>query len=154
MWALAEHVGDVSLTGSADAWNPPTYDFQEEETGVREAYADPLVIAGIEQLKHGVSYFADREYMQDLDGSRPALVFAPDRCSKAYHSGGEQTIEWPTWSADPVLGHAARQGEPPLTVVQYLRESFAWGGFPGFADHPDTAPMADIELLASDLEPI
>jgi len=155
VWALAEHVGDVSLRGSADRWSPPTYRFMDRPPGVpTEVYADPLEIAGLEQLKFGVSYFSDKEFMADLDGTKPCLLFASDVEGKANHSGGTQEIEWPSWTADPVLRYAARHGRPPLTVVQYLRESFQWGGFPGFADYPDTAPTADIEFLAADLEPI
>ena len=117
-------------------------------------YADPIDIGGLELLKSSASYFADADYMEELDGMSPSLEFAADRFGTANHSGGTQEIEWPAWTPDPVLKFANKHGEPPITVVQYLRESFRWGGFPGFAGYPDTAPMNDIRMLATGLEPI
>jgi hypothetical protein len=156
LWALATHVGDVVLLGSCDRWDPPTYQFDDLPPDVTAIYADPLVFTVLGGLEGAVGSFEDPDYLEEqaLDGVPPTVSFAPDRCHKANHSGGTQEIEWPAWSPDPVLRGANQWGHPPVTVVEYLRESFRWGGFPGFADHPDAAPMADIELLAADLEPI
>jgi len=156
LWVLAEYVGEVVLLGSAERWSPPTYQFDDLEPGVSATYADPLAIFVLSGLELAEGDFADPSYLEQQagDGMPPELLIAPDRFHKANHSGGSQTIDWPSWSPDPILRDANRRGQPKLTVVQYLRESFEWGGFPGFADYPDSAPTADIEFLAADLEPI
>ncbi len=156
LWALAANVGDVLLLGSCDRWDPPTYQFDDLPPDATAVYADPLVISVLRGLQGAVGAFEDPDYLEEqaVDGVPPTVSFAPDRGHKANHSGGSQEIDWPNWSPDPVLRGANQRGRPPVTVVEYLRESFRWGGFPGFADYPHSAPMADIEVLAADLEPI
>jgi hypothetical protein len=75
------------------------------------------------------------------------FMVAPDVMHKANYSGGTYDIWLPEATADvPLVG-------ADMHFVAYLRESFAWGGFPGLKDHKDRDEKL-IAFLKEDLEPI
>ncbi|WP_104481986.1 hypothetical protein V5P93_001707 [Actinokineospora auranticolor] len=99
-------------------------------------YPDPLCL--------GNAYALHSEW-QDY-GHEPEFAFAlaPDEYHKANTSGATHDIALPSSVADPVLAGVA--GRPGITLVEYLRESVRWGGFPGYSFAPDLAPAALITL--------
>lgn len=140
--ALMTHVGGVSLMGDLPRLGL-VYDANE---GFRTMppgppFADPLVIPGIERLEYELA-----EYLDEDDPNEHGLLipfaFAPDELHKANISGGEHTISLPSRAPDPVISGIT--GRPGITLVSYLRLSIAWGGLPGYAFAPHTAP----ELLS------
>ena len=82
-----------------------------------------------------------------------SVQFAMDETAKAGFSGGCYEVRVPEAVADPTIdGLGRRQG---LTLVEYLRTTFAWGGFPGFefgglgaagTRRPARGPLADLKL--------
>jgi hypothetical protein len=78
------------------------------------------------------------------------FAFAPDELHKANVSGSTHDVEVPGSSPDPeLLSVERREG---ITLVNYLRVSMAWGGFPGHDALPEdlrVPPM--IEDLRRDL---
>jgi hypothetical protein len=52
--------------------------------------------------------------------------------------------------ADPALIRV--DGREGIRLVEYLRTSFAWGGFPGFEFYPPAPP--ELDELRADLLPI
>ncbi|GAA3009628.1 hypothetical protein GCM10010483_63250 [Actinokineospora diospyrosa] len=99
-------------------------------------YPDPLCLPGIYNLA--------AEW--DEHGTEPDFSFplAPDERRKANVPGGTQDLDLPSSLADPVVrGIAGREG---ITLVEYLRESIRWGGFPGYSFAPELAPAVLITL--------
>jgi hypothetical protein len=99
-------------------------------------YPDPLCVPPVSYLReqwdeHRDEYEGEDEFVFD---------FAPDEFHKANISGGTHDIALPDPSPDPVLYGVA--GRPGITLVQYLRVSIAWGGFPGWSFVPQRAPAA------------
>jgi hypothetical protein len=84
----------------------------------------------------------------DHDDDEAGFVFdfAPDELHKANISGSTHDLYLPDHCADPPLHGVA--GRPGVTLVQYLRLSIAWGGFPGWSFAADQAPEALRELRA------
>jgi len=80
---------------------------------------------------------------------RERFAFGPDQDAKAEIRGGLVEVHLPAASADfPLEGVSGRP-----YFVEYLRESFRFGGFRGWADHPDP-PNRDLSLLTQGLLPL
>jgi len=102
-------------------------------------YPDPLVLPPVEALcSEWDDYREDVE--DDVEPFAFIFFFAPDELHKANVSGGTHDIELPDAVADPVLHGVA--GRPGVTLVEYLRLSIGWGGFPGWSFAPERAPAA------------
>ncbi|MEU7877954.1 hypothetical protein [Microbispora bryophytorum] len=155
-----EIVGGVDLCGDGGAALPHvSYHADPYEDWV--LYPDPLVLPSGVYLWHDwESWGGDVEQgcaCTDHDEGELCrfhsegfpFTFAPDEVHKASVSGSEQDIMLPSKSADPELFGSRRTG---VTLVEYLRISLAWGGFPGYDAGPaDAALPKMIEELRRDL---
>lgn len=143
--ACLRYVGDVDLCGSHRSLDPPLYGFHGDPSPFRWPWrkpfptghplmADPLVIPSARWLLDDLTEWDTDDWVED---KRPYLfVFAPDELHKGNISGSTHNVYLPDASPDPVLeGVEHRSG---ITLVEYLRFSFAWCGFPGyeFLDEP------------------
>jgi hypothetical protein len=124
-------------------------------------YTDPLVIDPIE-----AAFEVIHEWQEDIaDGIGDVGPFCipvgPEYVHKGGFSGGAPyQIEMPCTAADAMLMYEWHD----TTFVQYLRECFRWGGFPGFdISHPmnpqhlnadAVMPPEHFALLTADLLPI
>ena len=151
-WPLAlrawyEVVGSVNLMGFHPDW-PNDYD------DPHFIYTDPLVLDPIEPM-----FDIWRDEVEEPGTS--ILPIAPDYYHKADVSGGgPYGIVLPNEAAD---ARVAREWHD-TTLVNYLRECFRWGGFPGFdVRHPMNPqhlvegvamPSEHFALLTSDLLPM
>lgn len=138
--AWIEIVGRVDFVGSYPrlCYCAGTLDIAEED----QVLSDPLVISfdGID-----AEYYADctAEYEEDLPF---AASVAPDDLSKANYSGdGPHEMPLPDANADGLI-----EGKP---FVEYLRNVFRWGGFPGLAEYERRDPDL-IARLTEGLLPI
>lgn len=145
--AWIEFVGDVNLLGNHPDW-PET-----------EMLSDALVVE-FEYRECKASADARSYYRSELDEWRFAvdedgleevgqfrLDFAPDALHKVNVSGGgPYGIIVPDGQVDGVLDLDGRR----LHFIDYLRECFEWGGFPGFARMPER-DNGTIALLSRDL---
>jgi hypothetical protein len=93
----------------------------------------------------------DGEDEGDGDGAEPfEVMIAPDPVHKTGHSGGEPyCIQFP----DPAIDALFRGDEDYGTFVEYLRECFRWGGFPGLRT-TDTPPREELAHLTKGLSPL
>ncbi|MER7500898.1 hypothetical protein [Nonomuraea pusilla] len=79
-----------------------------------------------------------------------AFSIAPDRAAKENFSGGDQYVHLPTANPDPPLGGV--WVAEPVSLVEYLRLSLAWAGFPGYSIRPAHVPLPPfLERLGSKL---
>jgi hypothetical protein len=144
-----EFVGDVNLLGNHPDW-PET-----------EMLSDALVVE-FEYRECKASADAQSYYRNELEDWRYAvnedgleevgpfrLNFAPDALHKVNVSGGgPYGVIVPDGHIDGMVDLDGRR----LHFIDYLRECFQWGGFPGFARMPgrDNGTIADLsrDLLA------
>jgi hypothetical protein len=116
---------------------------------------DPLVVAPVEELLRTVRASASTQ------AQRVEFTFAPDEFHKAIYSGGENYHLWlPNPAADFRIEGMYEIDE---YFVEYLRATFAFGGFRG---HVETLPDDDqrcrkvapqlqiVQALAADLLPL
>ena len=75
------------------------------------------------------------------------IDISPDDAGKAGYSGGFYSIGIPDPAMDSPLWNYGG------TFVEYLRESFRWGGFPGFK-RSNNPPTEELAFLTKDLLPI
>lgn len=142
-----EIVGDVSLLGNHPDW-PES-----------EMYSDAMVVEfegrECKPSADTRAYFASEleEWKINIaeDGLEQVgpfrLNFAPDMAHKVNVSGGgPYGIIVPDEQVDGVLDLDGRR----IYFTDYLRECFAWGGFPGFATMPDR-DNGTIAILSRDL---
>jgi hypothetical protein len=136
--ACLRQVGAVDFTGDCPALRL-SYHERRAVSGMPPGadFPDPLVIPSIEFLSYR---WEDREEDEEF-----VFPFAPDELHKANISGGTHDLYLPD-SADPVLDGVA--GRPGITLVEYLRTSIRWGGFPGWEFAADQAPPALDSLRA------
>jgi hypothetical protein len=116
---------------------------------------DPLVVAPVEKLLRIVQAYASTQ------AHRVEFTFAPDEFHKANYSGGENYHLWlPNPNADFRIEGMYDIDE---YFVEYLRATFAFGGFRGRVDTlPDNnqrcrkvaPPLQIVQALAADLRPI
>jgi hypothetical protein len=141
--AWIEEVGDVNLAGAHPAfsfWEGPKF------PGI---YADPLMI----NLDH--FSFEIENWERDLDdGEAPGpfgAVFSVDAHMKARLAVGHDQLDegYELEVPDKAADARFRQGGREVWFVDHLREAFRWGGFPGWASHPN-AP-AELRHLAEGL---
>jgi len=131
--AWYEQVGGVSLNGSHEVINPRGH----------ETAADPLVVSPLRALLE----MLDMEKGEDDEIS---LWIAPDDLHKANVSGGDPyMIRIPNGGADAALEYEWHN----TTFVDYLRNTFEWGGFPGW-ERDKKAPREAIATLAEGLLPL
>jgi hypothetical protein len=128
-------VGGVFLGGTYPGWAFTT-ECQVPGHGDKPVvYADPLTLDPANRLIWGLA---------DAPASRPGeptdpweWIFSPDNIAKAGFSGAFDSLQMPSVGPDPVLNAAQRPG---IMLVDYLRTTLRFGGFPGFefeADVPD-----------------
>ena len=130
--AWYEQVGGVSLMGSHPVLNP-----------MGDSSADPLVVDPLKQVLSMIDGFGMEGEME--------IWLAPDDFHKADISGGEPySVTIPDAAADVAFKYEWHD----TTFVNYLRQSFEWGGFPGWERHKKKAPMALIAQLADGMLPI
>ncbi|GAB3828101.1 hypothetical protein ACFPIJ_08490 [Dactylosporangium cerinum] len=129
--ACLREVGQVMFTGDCPVLGITYEEMEPEDTPL----PDPLVTPGADWLR------------QQWDDHRDAygdpgpfhFTFSPDDLTKANISGLSYQIDLPSDAADPPLtGITWRTG--PITLVEYLRTSIAWGGLPGWSTAPDDVP--------------
>ena len=99
----------------------------------------------------GYEELADRDeaFIPDLE-DRYILELAPDDCHKAGLSGGgPYYIAIPAPAADGQLYGDQSYG----SFVDYLREVFRWGGFPGIA-RSAVHPTEQLAYLVENLAPL
>lgn len=120
--------------------------------------ADPLVfqfnisVTEAKETLEDEDYLAwvmDREDYNDKSGEQvPYYVqVAPDATLKANYSSDTYEIKLPNTTVDTEIMGADRY------FVDYLRNSFRWGGFPGLADYEDRDDDV-LMFLKEGLEPI
>jgi len=143
--AWVEEVGWVMLAGSHDALCP--VDNKDGEPGI---YCDPLQFT-LHELS-GVCERWDGEGADDAEPISWAISFdAADKAGLAldWEASGSYGVQLPNAAADAVL-----EGESHgITFVEYLRLSFQWGGFPGWANYEDR-PEKELAYLREGLLPL
>ena len=145
--AWIEEVGDVNLAGSHPAlcfWEGPDF------PGV---YADPLMVTldhfnfEIESWEQDYDDGEDPGPMAPVIGWEPQmkarLAVADDQLDEGY------SIEVPNPGADGRV----RLDEREVGFVDYLRNAFRWGGFPGWEGQA-RRPEAELKVLTEGLLPI
>jgi hypothetical protein len=150
--AFYEAVGSVDFVQS---WKQLIHYYRKERESATEieilGEEDPLVVAPL-------SLIGDEKRKQ---GGRVYFCFAPDEFHKANYSGGEN---YHVWLPDPRADfEIVGMYEIEETFVEYLRATFANGGFRGRVETlPDdesrcrkVAPTFDVlQLLADGLAPL
>ena len=147
--AYWRHVGPVDLSGSFPDWDPPANEFEGLARDVTPRFTDPLESLGVGMVLDYVD--DDGNLILSRHGDdRWTVQWAADELTKAGISGGCYEIQVPDLVADPIsFGHRHRPG---ITLVEYLRLTFEWGGFPGFEFNPPVPP--EIAMLRTGLLPI
>ena len=142
--AWIEEVGQVCLIGSH-----PSLSFFEGD-GFPDVYADPFMLL--------VDPFELEEWFANVGGAGDAssleavLAWTPQAKARLtvidnqLDYGAQMTLPNPAADA-PFTGASGGGG-----LVDHLRCVFRWGGFPGWANHPDPPPA--IAQLAEKLEPL
>jgi len=137
--AWYEQVGGVSLLGWHSALSPNP---DEPHAGV---CPDPLMI---DPLKQVCQQFQEEEF----EGSAAYVSLAPDDVTKAGSGGcGPYGMRVPNACADGVFSVVGFRKGP--TFVNYLRNAFKWGGFPGW-EGKRGCPQKIISQLAEGLFPV
>ena len=130
-----ELVGPVNLMGRHEVLNP--------QDGDRAP--DPLVIYPFKES-------AESDFGEDLEfeGETIELALSPDDLTKSNISGGgPYAMTVPDPAADALFLNESRN----TTFVEYLRRSFAWGGFPGW-ESSEARPQKEIDFLCEGLLPL
>lgn len=146
--ALLVQVGAVDLAGSFPAWDPPAYDFTEGLGADRLGFSDPLNLFGAERVAEFVA--VDTNLLLAATSTTPrrsSVPIANNRELGANVAGDFHVVLLPEASADPLVRGV--HGQDEVRLLDWLRHAFAWGGFPGFADHPE--PPAELDVLRRDL---
>jgi len=134
------YVGCVNLRGTHSSWFP-------------DDYPDPLVIEPIDYfLDYGYQEWKEQnEKLEPKKRTKFRLALSPDMFhkGKASDSGKTYAMELPNDSVDGLFLEEWHK----TTFVDYLRDVFKWGGFPGFkrSAHP---PMDFVTKLAEGLQTI
>lgn len=149
--AWYEQVCGVDFCGShrrLGLWTSPLRGKTREWEWGEVIYADPLVVFPIEAVL--MQFGAETTTNDPQDGEQHYIVIAPDDVYKANISGGAPyEIKVPDLAADgPLLNEWHH-----TTFVNYLRNSFKWGGFPGFERY-NARPNEELTFLSEGLLPI
>jgi hypothetical protein len=135
-----EVVGEVNLTGSHPRW--------------ALLYLDPLVMPSLDSLLRYHRATASRLRRKTVPRGQ-AFLSLPDYVMKDGLSGAQYWIDLPNAGADaPLEGWSELTTDSEKTYfVAYLRLSFRFGGFPGFA-HRASLRKRDRARLTRDLFPL
>jgi hypothetical protein len=141
-----EEVGRVDLAGSH-----PRLCFMEGAADFPDIYADPLVVLATADWVADVIAGWRRQAGAD---EVCELLISYDDVGKAglaadYQVDDFYTIAVPNGNADAPLKGERHRG----TLVEHLRLSFRWGGFPGWERY-DPRPEQELAYLTADLLPI
>ena len=132
--AWYEHLGSVNLMGHHELLNPL-------DGGT--VFADPLVVFALAKAAEGD--FGDEVAADEI-------TLALSARDKAHARGGRPyTMVVPNAAVDGELAGFRQDDE--VTLVEYLRLVFEYGGFPGW-EACESAPRAEIDYLKQDLLPI
>jgi hypothetical protein len=135
--ACVTEIGSFSLIGDWPEIGVHYETRADPESGPGpKSLPDPLDLPDVDLLYPMWENGWEDQAEDRADGYPFHVTFAPDEIHKANYSGGTHDIEIPDRRADPVL--LGVYGRPGVTLVEYLRASVAWGGFPGweFAEVP------------------
>jgi len=167
--AWTEVVGRLCLMGTHPGWPEITYNGLG---GSGDAIcADPLVVywdakQAIDEWQYWKSQLESPEFdpwpfssVEELEEEFPArdwfsLDFAPDPGHKAnYSSSGSYCMR--AGEVPSIDGMVTNDDDPKYqrTFLNHLRDSFASGGFPGWANY-ENAPAASLKALAKGLDRI
>jgi len=112
---------------------------------------DPLVVDALEGADVTLDMFDDEDDDEEDGETRRLLWLAPDDLHKINVSGGSPYGMYiPEPNADAEFANYARG----VTFVQYLRETFRWGGFPGLQLAGSHIPRQELDFLTKDLLPL
>jgi hypothetical protein len=147
-----EQIDSISLAGSHPALCPAAAPRGLGFGGTLFAtpFARPLPAANADQVAPDPFVLHSLDVIEDLelDGDGLQFPLAPDEVAKAGESGDCYYVTLPAASAD-----FAVEGTPGnLLFVDYLRRTFACGGFPGWHGRADKP--VEIEALNAGLLPI
>lgn len=136
-----EVVGEVSLLGHYP--KPRCYD--DHKPGL---IRDPLVI-----FYDGDGFRAEAASQSDVEEALATRQLYFFEFAPAYDGGDPRCLKVPNPGFDGPL--ISEDGWGDMFFVAYLRECFAWGGFPGLKWNPQAAEAARAELafLTQDLLP-
>jgi hypothetical protein len=116
-------------------------------------YADPLCIAPTADEAAEVLE-AWGEEGGDTDDPQPLFISFPAREKPSLASSDEQIDEAYELALPNAAADAELLGEPQSSLfVEYLRNSFRWGGFPGWATQAKR-PDAELRILTEGLLPL
>ena len=147
--ALLEGVGTVDLIGSHPTLNPVDGD-RTRRPGGPILSTDPLELTGLFELQ---TLF--EEWEDSISENRPTVSWEVGRNAedKTYVvddvPNGCYSVQLPNFAADAVLEGEAHK----ITLVEYLRLSFQWGGFPGWEKYEDR-PEKELAFLREGLLPL
>jgi hypothetical protein len=147
--AWYEVVGTVCFMGSH-----PTLSYLDSSTRTTSSpfYSDPIVINPLKDPP--IIFYADMVFDftgEDTNDPPYSIWLGPDAIQKANMSGGGPTmIMIPNPAMDGPLISEQWDGE---LFINYLRQCFHWGAFPGFRESSE-CPMDEIEFLKKDLLPL
>jgi hypothetical protein len=137
--ACLQMVGGVWLLGDCPALEVYYHhDMPVDPMPPGYGYPDPLCLPDVHFVAEEWAERREHDPGWRPDGFR--FPFAPDELHKANISGQTHDLCLPDRVADPVIHRVA--GRPGITLVNYLRVSIAWGGFPGWSFCPEQAPAA------------
>lgn len=153
-------VGEVSLSGSHPSWKV-CGNARICRKGYLRLFAkrlvatEPLVVYDAEQ--RSVEKFVPNQHLSAdyvyVPSPNSHIVFiAPDVDARSgFGSDGWEGVIIDGWAADGwITGSACNEIEE--TFTQYLRRSFQWGGFPGFANVPgELRPTTMLKQLTEGL---
>ena len=149
-----ELVGSVDLEGSHSSWPARAYaGARKPKAGEKFVFTDPLEVIDIEKvIDYCTNYFDEDE----------GIPLCGDTSFRAGFAGGGYTylkriknnIDGRLGSTHSSNNHSS-QIEHSSLFVTYLRRSFEWGGFPGFANVPEELrPTEMLNYLREGLLPI
>ncbi len=119
------HVTGVSLGGTFPGWSFTTHwELQSGDSKKPLVYADPLSLPTATDLLIQIPESVGQ------DSPQWEWLFTGDYLRKAGMSGGGDFLRMPCIGPDPYLDAGKW---PVMTLVEYLRLSLRYGGFPGFA---------------------
>lgn len=149
---LFRFVGGVDLAGSLPNWRPSAFLFEGPEPWPEFGlYSGALMLFEPEVTLGYIAPDTDCVHPRYLcaDGSY-CLYLGLDTTAVAGFSGSCHLVRLPSPSLDPLITDI--ENHDPMSLVDYLRWVFDWGGFPGL-ERSDYVPD-EIEYLRSGLAPL
>ena len=149
-----ELVGSVNLEGSHSSWPARTYaGTRKPRAGERFVFTAPLEVMSLDKV---IDYCTD--YFDEDEG----IPLCGDTSFRAgFAGGGYIYLKRMKNNIDGRFGDTHSLNNYPLQIehsslfVTYLRRSFEWGGFPGFANVPEELrPTEMLDYLREGLLPI